>query len=133
MKPLTIPQLYGFDIFQNWVGKFSFEELSVLGQSKPCIPAEEKINEIKKRINLEGLTVLDLGCLEGMHSSLLQENGAKKVVSIEGRKENFLRALIVKNAFKLDKCEFLFGDVNEVLNSFSAFLIYAWHRESSII
>ncbi|MFA4853732.1 MAG: radical SAM protein [Candidatus Omnitrophota bacterium] len=116
---LTISQLYGFGIFQNWVGNFSFEEISVSGQPKPGVPFESKINEIRKRINLKGLTILDMGCLEGMHSSLLQGNGAKKVISIEGRKENFLKALIVKNAFKLDKCEFLFGDANEVLSSFS--------------
>jgi hypothetical protein len=119
MEPLTISQLYGFEIFKNWVGNFLFNELSVLGESKPGVPYIECINDIKKRINLEGLVVLDLGCLEGMHSSLLQGFGAKKVVSIEGRKVNFLRALIVKNAFKLDRCEFLFGKVDEVLASFS--------------
>ena len=120
VRPLTVSQLYGFEIFRKWVGNFSFKEISVLGQSKPGVPAELKINEIRGKINLEGLTVLDLGCLEGMHASLLQGYGAKKVVAIEGRGENFLKALIVKNAFKLDKCEFLFGDVNEVLASFSS-------------
>jgi len=119
MGPLTISQLYGFEIFKNWVGNFLFDEISVLGESKSGVPYIECINDIRKRINLEGRVVLDLGCLEGMHSSLLQGFGAKKVVSIEGRKVNFLRSLIVKNAFKLDRCEFLFGKVDEVLASFS--------------
>jgi SAM-dependent methyltransferase len=119
MRPLTVSQLYGFEIFQNWVGNFSLKEISVMGQPKPGVISELKVNEIREKISLEGLTILDLGCLEGMHASLFQEYGAKKVVSIEGREENFLKALIIKNAFKLDKCEFLFGDVNEVLASFS--------------
>lgn len=117
--PLAIPQLYGFENIKNWHYKLFFEEIILMGESKQCLPFEPRINIMRERVNVKGLKVLELGCLEGIHSSMLQSWGAEKVVAIEGRWENFLKSLIVKNAFKLDRCEFLFGDVHEILNSIS--------------
>lgn len=116
---LTKSELYGFEVFKNWVVNFPLEKISVLEKTKPGVPCVQVVRELRQKINLKGLTILELGCLEGLHSYILQAQGVKKVVSIEGRKENFLKSLIIKNAFKLDKCEFLFGDVYAVLSSFA--------------
>ncbi|NQU19304.1 radical SAM protein [bacterium] len=115
----AISKLYGFEIIKNWHCRFPLEEISVAVKFKQDLPFEPKIDKLRERVNLRGLTVLELGCLEGMHSSMLQMWGAKKVIAIEGRKENFLKSLIIKNAFKLDKCEFLFGNVQVILDSLS--------------
>ncbi|MBL7196846.1 MAG: class I SAM-dependent methyltransferase [Candidatus Omnitrophica bacterium] len=116
----TIANLYGFETIKDWHYVLSFEGISVMGSPQACLAMEPRIDNLRGKVSLNGKSVLELGCLEGVHSSMLQAWGAKKVVAIEGKRENFLKSLIVKNAYKLDKCEFLYGDVNTVLDSLSA-------------
>lgn len=80
---------------------------------------EPRIEELAKRFDIAGARVLELGCLEGMHSLILQKLGAREVIAIEGRQENFSKCLIVKNAYALDRCRFLFGDLNDILPTVS--------------
>lgn len=54
--------------------------------------------------------ILELGPLEGGHSYMLQNKGAKKVVSIEANTRAFLKCLCIKEIFKLDRVEFMLGD-----------------------
>jgi hypothetical protein len=58
--------------------------------------------------SLQGKRVLELGALEGGHTSMLEHAGAK-VTSIESNQRAFLKCLIVKNALHLET-EFLYGD-----------------------
>lgn len=112
-------QLYGFNFWKNWHCKFPFEELPVQGEPQRTLISEPRIEQLAKRLNLKGAHILELGCLEGMHSLILQNLGAKEIIAIEGREENFLKCLIVKNAFKLDNCKFLFGNIDDILGSLS--------------
>lgn len=57
-----------------------------------------------------GWEVLELGPLEGGHSFMFQNRGAKKVISIEANTLAFLKCLCVKEIFKLDRVEFKLGD-----------------------
>lgn len=113
------PQPYGFNIYENWHCKFPIEKLTVENEQQEIVISEPRIEQLAKRLHLEGMRVLELGCLEGMHSWILQKLGVKEVIAIEGRRENFLKCLIVKNAFALDRCKFLFGDLNKILPSLS--------------
>lgn len=106
---------YGDNIYENWHCVFPFQDLSIDGHPQKKALSEPRIEQLSRRINLEGKSVLELGCLEGLHSLLLQSLGARKIIAIEGRKENFLKCLIVKNAFNLDRCKFLYGDLNKIL------------------
>lgn len=54
--------------------------------------------------------ILELGPLEGAHTKMMVEAGAKEVVAIEGLSDCFLRCLIVKEAFSLNNVKFMFGD-----------------------
>jgi hypothetical protein len=63
----------------------------------------------------EGRTVLELGPLEGGHSYMAQRAAAASVVAIEANRDAFLRCLVVKEIFELDRCSFLCGDVLEYL------------------
>ncbi len=110
--------LYGFDFWDKWHCRFPLEKLAIEKYSKRIMTPELRIEQLAKRINVEGMRILELGCLEGTHSLMLQNLGAKEIVAIEGRKENFLKCLVVKNAFNLDKCKFLYGDVSKILGSF---------------
>ncbi len=54
--------------------------------------------------------VLELGPLEAAHSYILQNAGAASVVAIESNTRAFLKCLIVKNLFHLDRVDFRCGN-----------------------
>lgn len=60
-------------------------------------------------------TVLELGPLEGGHSYMLEQAGAREIVAIEGNKRAYLKCLIVKELFRLQRSRFLCGDIIESL------------------
>jgi len=105
----------GFEIYKHWHSTFPFEHLCLGLNNSWFFSPEHRIGALAEKVDLKDFRVLELGCLEGAHSFMFQALGAKEVVTIEGRRDNFLKGLIVKNAFNLDKCKFLFGDVNEIL------------------
>jgi len=109
-------KLFGFNIYKHWYSQFPFTDPFTDDYPRQLEEgAELRIDELSKRINLEGKSILELGSLEGAHSLILHSLGIKKIIGIEGRSESFLKCLIVKNAFNLNKCKFLFGDVSKVL------------------
>lgn len=62
-----------------------------------------------------GLSVLELGPLEGGHSYMMSQRGASEVLSIEANSRAYLKCLIVKNLFNLSNCQFVHGDFNKYL------------------
>jgi hypothetical protein len=58
----------------------------------------------------KGMKILELGPLEGGHSYLLSQMGADHVLAVEGNSRLFLKCLIAKELYKLDKCNFVLGD-----------------------
>jgi hypothetical protein len=62
-----------------------------------------------------GSRILELGPLEGGHSYMLQNAGAREVISIEANTRAFLKCLCVKELFDLDRVRFLLGDFVEYL------------------
>jgi hypothetical protein len=62
------------------------------------------------RGRLSGMTVLELGPLEGAHTYALEQLGAKSIVAVEANAEAYLKCLIVKELLSLS-ARFLFGDV----------------------
>lgn len=107
---------FGFDIYKNWHCNFPVNELSIDSSEGKILAVERRIQELAKRFNIKDKRILELGCLEGEHSLLLQQLGAREVIAIEGRKDSFLKCLLVKNSFILNKCKFLYGDINETLS-----------------
>lgn len=68
---------------------------------------------------VQGMTVLDLGPLEGAHSYMAQRAGADRVVAIEANRLAFLKCLVTKELLDLGSCSFRCGEVNEYLSSTS--------------
>jgi hypothetical protein len=58
----------------------------------------------------KGMKILELGPLEGGHSYLLSKLGADHVLAIEASVRSYLKCLITKELYKLDRCNFLLGD-----------------------
>ncbi|MCG8347624.1 MAG: class I SAM-dependent methyltransferase [Chloroflexales bacterium] len=68
----------------------------------------------------QGKTVLELGPLEAAQSYLLEKSGADRVLAIEANTSAYLKCLIVKELFKLQRVEFLCGDFMPYLRTNSA-------------
>jgi hypothetical protein len=77
--------------------------------------ADERIQWLADRVSLAGLNVLELGPLEGGHSYMLERFGAKRVVAVEANRRAYLRCLVVKEIFGLQRVEFVCGDFVEYL------------------
>jgi len=63
-----------------------------------------------------GMTLLELGPLEGAHSYMLHGYGAN-VVAVEGNQRAFLRCLCVKEIYGLSRVRFMLGDFVEYLET----------------
>jgi hypothetical protein len=63
---------------------------------------------------LDGMSVLELGPLEGAHSWQLAGLGAA-VVGVEANATAFLKCLVVKEALSMERVRFLLGDFSEHL------------------
>lgn len=66
---------------------------------------------------INGWDVLELGPLEGGHSYMLQEAGARSVIAIEANSRAYLRCLISKELLGLDRVRFQFGDFRPFLHT----------------
>ncbi len=64
---------------------------------------------------IKGLTVLELGPLEGGHSYMLEQLGACSILAIEANPRAYLKCLVVKEIMEMQKVRFLLGDFREFL------------------
>jgi hypothetical protein len=61
---------------------------------------------------LDGMSVLELGPLEGMHTYRFEQLGAARILAIESNVEAYLKCLIVKEAMRMTHSSFMLGDFN---------------------
>jgi len=54
--------------------------------------------------------ILELGPLEGGHTYMFQQSGAKKIIAIEANKRAFMKCLCIKELLNLDKVTFKLGN-----------------------
>jgi hypothetical protein len=66
---------------------------------------------------LDGQAVLDLGPLEGGHTYMALQAGARRVVAVEGNARHFLKCLAVKELLGMDAAQFRHGDFVAMLQS----------------
>lgn len=58
----------------------------------------------------KGKCILELGPLEAGHSYMLQQAGADEIVAIEASGRAYLKCLVMKEVFQLNRVSFLLGD-----------------------
>jgi len=61
---------------------------------------------------VDGMTILELGPLEGLHTRRFEQLGAARILAIESNVEAYLKCLILKEALGMKRAEFLLGDFN---------------------
>lgn len=68
-----------------------------------------------------GKSVLELGPLEGGHSVMMAEQGARSILAIEANSRAFLKCLIVNNIFKKTNIDFVLGNFDIFLEGNARF------------
>lgn len=114
-------QANAFDIFAGrWASDLSQIDPSwggggamLAGDNRPVLAAQYLGTESR----LDGMTVLELGPLEGMHTHRLEQLGAARIVAIESNVEAYLKCLIVKEALRMTHATFMLGDFNLYLQN----------------
>ena len=86
-----------------------------LGGGSVPLFSDERIDWLGRQVDFKGLSVLELGPLEGGHSYMLERFGAGRIVAIEANRRAYLRCLVIKEIFGLRRVEFLCGDFVEYL------------------
>ncbi|MBI2439765.1 MAG: class I SAM-dependent methyltransferase [Lentisphaerae bacterium] len=100
------------DANQNAVDIFKGEWASALPGSlkvrSGTIPLFEdaRIQWLNQRLSVAGLTVLELGPLEGGHTWQLERLGAARILALEANRRAFLKCLIVKELLELKRARF---------------------------
>ncbi len=104
------------DIFSGeWVSQLP-EPFSGLKAGGITLFADNSIARFLTEIGgVAGKTVLELGPLEGGHSYMFSQSGAKEIVAIEANSRAFMKCLVVKDLLKLQRVHFRCGDFVEYL------------------
>src|SRR5262245_46095231 len=96
------------DVFRDgWVSRLPD---GVDGGEVPLFD-DDRIKWLAGQVNLTGLSVLELGPLEGGHSYMLEGFGAGRVVAVEANRRAFLRGQIAKEVLDFHQSELLSGRV----------------------
>ncbi len=104
-----------FNTIGGWTTQFEIEGQKV-GGTVDLLPKDPRLLWHLEQIGgAQGKFVLELGALEGAHSKMLHEAGARRVIATEGLNDCFLRCLVVKEAFDLDRVKFEFCDFNQYI------------------
>jgi hypothetical protein len=61
---------------------------------------------------VDGMTILELGPLEGLHTHRFEQLGAARILAVESNVEAYLKCLVMKEALGMKRAEFLLGDFN---------------------
>lgn len=65
---------------------------------------------------IEGWNVLELGPLEAAHTSMLHAKGAASITAIEANAICYLKCLVIKEIFRLDRAHFSLGNFERYLS-----------------
>jgi hypothetical protein len=109
------------NIFENgWASALPDLDGRSLKAGRAALFDDERIRWSNEQSDgFKGKRILELGPLEGGHSYMLQQMGADSVLAIEANNRQFLKCLIVKQLYHLDKCEFALGDFVKYMESTS--------------
>ena len=83
------------------------------GQPMP-LGGDVRVKYLLYFMDFRGQRVLELGPRDGHHSIMLEKMGAREIVAIEGRRENFEDCLRTKERYGLERTTFYLADIEEL-------------------
>lgn len=103
------------NIFNRFKGNFAtiFPGVDTGGYSN--LSNDNRIHWCNSLFNFKNKKILECGPLELGHSFMMNKFGAENIKAIENNWYCYLKCLAVKEAFKLNNIDLLFGDVIEYL------------------
>jgi hypothetical protein len=110
------------DVFHGrWAGDLS-ELLNVTGTGlhrlfTTDIRPVQAAQHFGQNSSLAGMSVLEIGPLEGAHTWKLEQLGAESIVAVESNVEAWLKCLVVKEILNLQRSRFLLGDALAYMRS----------------
>lgn len=102
------------DMLPGWNSAFPSE----LGLTAGTVPlfADGRIHRALEALgSIEGMTVLEVGPLEGMHTFILNQGRPARIDAVEANKLCFLRCLVTKEILQLERASFHLGDIQHWL------------------
>ena len=130
---ITIPTVQNaIDIFKGeWTSKFlALPETSPFGSAVTSpgytpLFEDSRIEWMLSQIGgCKDFSVLELGPLEGGHTYMLEQAGAKSILSVESNTRAFLKCLITKEVMNLKNASFVLGDFCEYLKNINGDVKY---------
>lgn len=99
-----------FNVIGGWTTQFEINGHLVGGNTSILTKDPRLLWHLKTIGGCQDKRILELGALEGAHTKMMIERGAKEIIAIEGLSDCWIRCLIVKEAFGLRNAKFLFCD-----------------------
>lgn len=103
---------YALDIFEGeWSSAMPSDSGLTTTPGHAKVFEDGRISWIDQTLGpVSGANILEIGPLEGGHTYTLHKLGAKSVTSVESNEKAYLKCLVVKEIFELDRAKFLLGD-----------------------
>lgn len=101
------------NIFDRFRGNFVTIFQGVDTKGTMNLSDDGRIHWLNKMYDVKNKNILECGPLELGHSYMLHKLGCKHITSIESNWFCFLKCLVVKDSFKLNNIDLLFGDIVE--------------------
>jgi SAM-dependent methyltransferase len=103
------------DIFSGrWATDLSDADPAWRGGDAKVLSGDPRVALAAKHLGVadrvDGMTILELGPLEGGHTYLLERSGAACILAIESNVEAYLKCLIMKETLGMARARFLLGD-----------------------
>lgn len=105
------------DVFKaDWLSELPASTSGISSGGTASLFKDERIQWFADEIGgIQGQSALELGPLEGGHAYMLDKLGASSVLSIEANTKAFLKCLVVKEIYDLQRVKFMCGDFLEYL------------------
>ena len=103
------------DLVPGWIGHFP-DEMGLEAGNLPLFADPRIAWAIERFGSLADKDILEIGPLEGMHTSMLHRHSPRKIDAIEANRLCYLRCLIADQILKLDRANFFLGDAMKWLD-----------------
>jgi len=109
-----------FKFFPRWVSRYEINGVSNSGEAD--LLHDWGVTQLNSIFPVRDRTVIEMAPQEAAHTIMLHNFGAKRIVALEGRLENYIKCCVIKNIFGLHNCSFYLEDLRNVdLKKFGSF------------